>query len=505
MEGHKVSGQPALWEIFSVFLLLSAILVLTFTPWRSDAIDLRDFAEFLPILEARDGLFAEWQGVNDYFETQGRANLLTNGLIVAGWHLADRAPARWQTYQVGLAALAGVALFVVLRRFGASRSVALGLTVACAFAPGPAAATLRLTAELPASALLLIITGAAATATDRSGPSRAIGVAIGSALMLLFKESMVVMLPLVAASVVAGGATRRWKTLTAGATFLLVAGVLWRAVIVAASAPPDAYSRGLTAANINGVTIANAISGLLSPRAWPWVPLVVAFASIPSILWYFSVSLLVILVWRRGGGWLAAAFALSAATGVLLYSAWGRLEMFYSTPFFFALALVGGMEISRLSRKGRLWHGAVIASLVALATVFGTNAWRLKEATFARRSAEYATALSIAALGPERRVVFVVSTLALQEWQNTAATYSRFIEMTWPGRLRAHLSDLSCADAALDGHSALADGAVIYPSQSCGDLPRTGTIQRAFSYFSLAPFGTRTDSFVIHENRITPQ
>ncbi|HET9369357.1 MAG TPA: hypothetical protein VFO19_03890, partial [Vicinamibacterales bacterium] len=64
---------------------LALALVLIFAPWRATDLELRDFSEFLPLLESHATFGAGWEALNDYYRTQGRGNVLTTGLISAGF------------------------------------------------------------------------------------------------------------------------------------------------------------------------------------------------------------------------------------------------------------------------------------------------------------------------------------------------------------------------------------------------------------------------------------
>src|SRR3954469_1704597 len=110
----------ARWNVSDVIALIILIGALTviMAPWRADGLKLRDFSEFVPILRAHGDVWSQWGAVNDYYRLQGRGNVLTNGLIVAGWHFAGERAARWQTMELAMLVGVGIALFGFCRASG---------------------------------------------------------------------------------------------------------------------------------------------------------------------------------------------------------------------------------------------------------------------------------------------------------------------------------------------------------------------------------------------------
>ncbi len=495
-----LTGQPdrprespgKLAEFVLVSAALSIALLIIFAPWRATALELRDFSEFLPLLESRETFAGQWQTLNEYYRTQGRGNVLTTGLIVAGWHLAGKSAPVWQFYQLAFLVGLVISLYVFLRAAGVGRVVAIGLSMWSAWSAGPAAGALRLTAELPIAVLLVAMIW---IGRERdSSVTGAIVLAVLAGAMLLFKEAAVVFLPVVAGAVMSS----RGRPVAKVTTVLLVGAVttllLARAVGIARHAPHDAYSRGLDPQHTNAFTIV-AAARLVSPDHWPWMSPMQPLTSWATLAWLGIVVTGCIGAAKRGRALQVAGLVMTCAGGLALYAAWGRFESFYAAPFLVMQAATAGPGFG--NRRGRETWPVVIAAVVIVigAAHAAAGACRFREFTAARRAVEFEAAEAISRLGSEREVTIVAQTQPAQAWQGNAATFTRFVRAMWPDRPTPKIGDARCAEAQTMNS---ADRMfLVYDAEHCDGLPVTQSIRRDFRAVSILPPRRIHDAYVL--------
>ena len=478
----------------SAALTVVLVIAVVLTPWRATALEIRDFSEFLPLLESSPDIGEQWRGLTTYYRSQGRANALTNAVILTFWRLGGESPVAWQTLQLGLLIVAALGLLYFLVRCGVHLFAASALVIATLLAVGPAEAALRLTMELLVAALLVAAMWGGLAAGRTAGLPRMLSIVVLSAVLVLSKEAMFVLVPLVLAAVIAGGAEAHWKKITVVAVAVVTLCLVTRAAVASAQAPAEAYTRGLRIANVNLNSILAAALGLIAPGRWPWAhdPL-----AVPWIhgFWSAVLALGFLLAWNRGFRALIAGLVISLCCGVALYAAWGRFELFYAAPFTVAMVSVAGVGLGSSSDvRGR--RGIPLGAIVwLLALHSAANAWRLKEVTFARRSVEFEVVQQVSRLEPLRVVFFPTHAVPAQPWQSDAATMRRFIRAAWPERDPPDLRTVRCDELSGSIVAERPVAAVIYRSGDCLDADRM--ISTQYAYLRLWPPGVDTGRFAI--------
>lgn len=495
-------GQPErpsesaanLAEFVLVSAALSIALLIIIAPWRATALELRDFSEFLPSLKSRETFSGQWQIINEYYRTQGRGNVLTNGLIVAGWHLAGKSAAAWQFYEFTFLAVLVISLFVFLRAVGVGRVVAIGLSLWAGCSAGPASGALRLSAELPIAVLLVAMIWIGRERLTESPVTVALVLSVLFGAVLLFKEAAVLFLPVVAGAVLSS----RGRPAAKAATVLLVGAVttllMARAVDIARHAPHDAYSRGLDPQRTNVFSIVSA-ARLVSPDHWPWMSPMQPLTSWATLAWVGIVVTGCIGAAKRGRALQVAGLVMTCAGGLALYAAWGRFESFYAAPFLVMQAATAGPGFG--NRRGRESWPVLIAGVVIVigAADAAAGAWRLREFTVARRAVEFEAAEAISLLGAEREVTIVSQAQPAQVWQGNAATFTRFVRAMWPDRPAPKIADARCADAQTMNS---ADRMfLVYDGEHCDGVPVTRSIRREFRAVSILPPRRIRDAYVL--------
>jgi hypothetical protein len=463
-------------------------LIFVFAPWRADALELRDFSEFLPLLQTGSTFTEQWHQLNEYYVAQGRGNVLTNGLIVAGWHVAGKSPERWQSYQFAFLVAVAVALLVFLRCAGVKRFLAIGLTMWTVCSAGPASAALRLSPELPISVLLIVLLWIG----RGDGGTRALVVAAGLvACLLLLKEAAVVCLPIVLCTLAGRG---RAGTRMIGIVVVAAVAVLLvvRAGAITRQAVPEAYSRGFDPQHANVITAISA-ARLGTPEHWPWVSTFQALQSWATLAWLTVVGAGCAVAWKSGDSLQVTGLMLTCLGGVALYAAWGRFESFYGAPFVVLQAATAGVGFASQYRRRR-WIDIVVAVVMTIGALHSsTGAWRLRSWTVARRAVEFEAADKISQVGRDRQVVIAAQAQPSQAWQGNAATFTRFIAAEWPHRASPFIVDASCGASGLENVTKQA--VLIYPGDTCAGLPVSGHISRMFTMIEIVPPAIIKDGF----------
>jgi hypothetical protein len=482
--------------LLGVFVTGIVLCMLVYTPWSREPLDILDFSEFLLQLQAGGNLWDSWARLAGYYASQGRVNEVVYGLIAANYHLFGLDPLGWHVVRSVQMLALPAAVYLVLRRYGASR---FGSTLgASLFLVGsvPASSWLRQTAEPLGTLFFLAAAALTCGFSEADAPGRR-ALAIGACVtgMLLSKETLVACLPFLVLSASCWQAHGRFRPFQFDRRTAQVAGACTVAVAVLAGAliwaqtarRPDAY------ATLYGSTrlADNLWVGRLLPLILP-----VSFATRqpleqilfpPNLVFLGMLFVGFVASWRWANrrqihGKLLVSLTLPVA-GLLVYLPWPRFELFYGLPFLVGISLCAGILLGQLGLDSRWKLGLTICWLVLLA---GSALIAVGQARYmrARREVNQALALDLSKHSPTDTVIVASAALTPQPWQNPAATLGRYAIATRAAQSIPVLKDVGCDSiSALAGQQRRRTTLYVYVDW-CGEVGVSDRrIERPFSYF----------------------
>ncbi|HKJ02950.1 MAG TPA: hypothetical protein VJ997_10860 [Longimicrobiales bacterium] len=363
------------------WLALGALAAVVYRPDRPLPFDVWDFREFLPILQARQGLLDRYVGLLGYYTSHGRMNPLFYFTFALQYQAFGENAYLWQLARFALMWVDVGLVMVLARRLGmgaTGAALAGGLLVV---ATPAVRGWVQLMAEPMALAALLVAALAAVEyqVVERYG-WRAAVIALCVLAALLSKEVVGGLGAAVVLFAVTGwsrppGAGARWfsrrNLVLASATLLAAVAVGAMILVIRSGDQATGYgmaygSAPLSAGRYVGNVVAStevvhpegrAAMGLLYPA---------------NLLVLLMVLLGLAAAVRRGVARRRLALAvglgmLPPVLGALLYLPWPKFDAFYGLPLFVGPALLMGAACDALvrSRGARRWL-AVVASVLTL-------------------------------------------------------------------------------------------------------------------------------------------
>jgi hypothetical protein len=426
-----------------------ALSWMLYRPERVRPLDITDFSEFLPRLQAADGFLGGLREIVNYYAGQGRFNVIAYIGATLKWEIFGWWSPGWQLVRAAVMVVLVALTYTLLRRLGASR---LGSGIACTvylWAPAAADGWVHLTMAEPLGAALMLYASIRAIrfqGVDR-WPREVVIQCAAAACIILSKELLAptILLPLVLAlarrpdgSFARPVATRRNLVLTISVAVATLA-ALTPVVTVYARAPAWAYASqfGVASKPFNEV-IASSVETL--------VPFSLAPERV-SALWAIAVvsyAMLVVVGWRVG---LRApvtasrfAFLLPLALvfpflGMVMYWPLRWHAQFYELPYLIAAALLLAFAVTflQLHRSVRApWVALTLAAPAVLAIGDASNEAARDDA----RQRNIAAVIRIVADSVKAdTILYAARYTPAQEWLGTAAGLHRYAGASghpWP-------------------------------------------------------------------------
>lgn len=476
----------------AVIALLMSAGLLIYTPWQPAPFDIQDYSELLPILRDSSSPIDSFSKVVRYYWGHGRANVLNSLFVEANWELYGENPMLWRLSRALLMGIVLAATVRFLRRLGHSTTaIATGasLTVVSLSAAGN---WLRFTMEPVAFLCFIFALEIAAGYGERENRTRvAIGLLALVLAMLLAKETMIALIPVVA---VVALLTRRdfavtrprrqaWAMAAAlgGLVLIYVGLALW----LVGSAGTDAYVGSYGPRSVDLQVLLASMQATLFPMGPQDGGLVV---------WNGLFAAFVIggcgLAWlrrseARGRTRLLICLALYLIlSGSLVYQPWGRFEFFYSLPFGLGTILLLAVAADEYLRRVGVHRSLVWAALAIMLVVPGLLSQMLAARTYAMRALNWQLAEAVPSMPRTDSFFVAVQGRAAQSWQGQAATLKRVALLL---RQEADLPpgvEKQCEDAPMEPEEDLSFSLLILSYESgCGSLPDPRlTLRREYVY-----------------------
>ena len=366
---RRPAGALAGWVIAWIGMAIG-----TYLPFTPRPFDFVDFSEFLPLLRGNGTWLAQVRALSGYYAAQGRVNVAGYGLLAAKWQLFGADVVLWQlTRAVQLAAVA-LLLFLVLRRWGASRLGACSATTLVLAGHLATGAWLRFTMAEPIGTVVVLALFLAVSYPNGMRNPVVRGALVCAVVFLGFlKEVLVVSLAGVVVAAVLVAPDGHWR-LARPRREHWIAGLCYVATSALCAVPVLSVMRHSTHdayASLYGLPSIAIRPALLSylTTAMPFVPL--AYGPVPLLVTVtVAFTLLVLVGWslylRRGPSPqhanLLLAFALLYPVGcALVYMPWPLFQPFYGLPFIVAPAVLLAFAITGLESIGRAGSAAAAA------------------------------------------------------------------------------------------------------------------------------------------------
>jgi hypothetical protein len=478
-------------------VLCLAIALLLYRPWEPRPFDILDFSEFLPLLTAHDS-FGERVAalVRHYFMEQGRANVLSYGIIALKWTLFGGSPVAWQLARFALLLASIGGAFSLLRRLGASAAAAaLGASLFLVANTASVAWTRLTMAEPLGLALMLVAAHASLTVHSAARWKRqAIVIALALTLAVLAKEMLIACVPfvlLLAMRDSSGRMTYRTRRvlMVVAMTAVGCAVALVPVVLAAFGATSESFTAAYGAGSFTPAWYAELVSRmlLLKPVLFPG-NLILAVVLLTGLL--------VALERKDRPALVLAGIALSLPlVAAVLYLPWPKFEQFYGLPYLLGLALLLAVALTQIERRWQ--HGKLLAyagCVVALG-YHALNAAQSARESAARQVVNARVADVLASHSRGDSVVVAMSYLVRQSWQGTGPTLQRYALAAPPGARVGAATDVPCAEGGRRYKEGLGRSVLVTFSNQCGSLPRGAvTVREHYSYLDWATLRVVHDS-----------
>jgi hypothetical protein len=491
------------------FFALAAILIVwvVYRPDRVRPLDMLDFGEFVPLVKAAQGWWAQLAAVVDYNLTQhGRVNIVQVIAAVLKWRVFGDWTPGWQLAQAATMGAVIVQAFILLRRLGASAfGAAVGASIFL-FAPAAARRWIRVTMAEPVG--MIAVLGLALRATGYQQRTRWLPdvwwFAVGTLFVLQTKELMApaLLIPLtLALTMQAEGSLSlpRWNR--RNVILVVVVGVATIGTLIPlafiylnASSNAFASQYGSGSQSLGGLIVI-------------WLSTLVPFVVVPersSVMWAGALAGYIGIV--ASGWWIASnnpmhrsyapqLFAASIAIpvlGALSYAPWPMYEERYSFPYLLGACVLLGLSASFIQRE-------VPRGLLA-----GAGAWLFVFAFGLSNAAAQASRADAA----QRAVDSVVNTVATQSgldsvlvgtkveskpaWIGIGPTLFRLAEAT--DRPWQPTREVRCAEveSLRESRSRLA---IVAFASSCGHIGSpTRSLSERYRFIDWTTWRVRSDS-----------
>jgi len=407
-----------------------------YRPWSFAPFDVTDFPEFVPLLKDADTVLGRLQLVIGYFRDHGRSNILTSALLVANWELFGVSAAGWRWSQAFVMALL---VFVVVRFLVRLeyRPVAV-LAGAGLFVIGPTAVEswMRLTGE-PVAAIFFLLTLGFTISRGRDLEGRApLIVALGCGFMVLAKEVMVALVPIVLivglAWVPSSGvgvlrvSPRGRRLLLQAAGVLAPIGLFM--FLGMAGAEGSAYSRSYVPEQYLWLKWLIDLILIMLPFADVNQPITVSTGVFFGLLCLGLIGVAMGPPSRKRRGYSVLILMLSIVlAGATIYSPWPRMERFYALPFLVGTAGLLAAGVDYLGSRGALSQLASWALVLMLMALPAAAGWGQANETRATRRVNHRLSATLVQQSP-RSVVFGVRHLSDMAWQGRGPAVTRYAQ-----------------------------------------------------------------------------
>lgn len=499
--------------LIAAFLVGIVAAAAIYQPWKNTPFDIIDFSEFLPFLYQHDSFQARYSAFVGYFASQGRFDLLSYLLIVWKWSLFGSSEAGWQVARFIEMSGIVLAVYLLLRRFGAGRwgSVAAASLFVVAQAASPA--WVRLTMGEPIG--LLAIIGAAMIAiryqdTQRWRAAGAL-IAVLLATSLLAKEMLVAFVPFVLLLACArheSGDLERLRPTRRNLWLLGLVGVgviavLVPVAIVALRASAGAYVADYGRGHLSLDRFIYALTVILLPGSGMREPHlsfaraaanVVFFAIVATGLWLSHTESDL----RRRWSPLAVGALALAAAGAAIYLPWPYFQDFYGLPFLLGAALLLASAITAIEITRPSWRWVAYAGCFVIFAQGATSAARVSRAAIGERRINFVLANDFAAHPGADSIVVAMRYLTTQAWQGRGATLGRYARAILPDKTIPPVSDALCNATLPMLREGVGNAVLVTYSDQCGAFPvPSRTLRYYFTYLHWPTLAPQRDSLVV--------
>jgi hypothetical protein len=378
-----------------VFLLLCGAALL-YHPTKSLPLEVWDYREFLPILEAQHGVVAQWRALLEYYGTHGRMNPLFYLTFVAQFQAFGADATGWQLIRFMVMGANVVLVAGLARRLGASRWGALLAASLFVVATPAVSGWIQLMAEPLA---LLTLLGAIHLAIDfrvaPQGSPRVLGILAALAALFLLKEVVGVLGALVVVFALLGWpvpSVPDWRRnprilLLASGALLLALATAGMILTVRHAPRATGYGMAYGSAPLSLSRLGHNVVAILMLVRGEGRALLSLLYPTNLLLLGVVCGACWILMRRSRQPALWYALALGSAiplVGALAYWPWPKFDAFYALPFFLGPALVLAGTLTVVEGHGR-WSAWVGRGAAVLAVAYAAiPASRSVEATGAR-------------------------------------------------------------------------------------------------------------------------
>ena len=441
-----------------------------------------DFGEFVPLLKATQGWWAQLAVVVDYNLTQhGRVNMVQVIAAVLKWRVFGNWTPGWQLAQAATMSGVIVLSLLLLRRLGATAfGAAVGASIFL-FAPAAAPGWIRVTMAEPIAMIAVLALALRATRfQQRARWSRDVWwFALGTLFVLQTKELMApaLLIPLtLALSTQPDGSPSRPHWSRRNVILVVAVGIATIATLIPlafiylnASSNAFASQYGSGSQSFGGLIVI-------------WLSTLVPFVVVPgrpSVMWAGAVAAFIGIL--ASGWWIAfhdpadrssarRIFAVSIAfpvLGALSYAPWPMYEERYSFPYLLGTCVLLGMSASYLQRRTK---SGILAGCSAWAVMFafglGNAAAQASRADAAQRTVDRVVHTVAAQPGIDSIFVGTIGETT-PAWIGIGPTLFRLAKAT--DRPWRPTRDVRCADIERLRGSRLRVAFVAFAS-SCGEV-----------------------------------
>jgi hypothetical protein len=358
-----------MWVVFAAVL---------YQPLLNRPYEVQDFPDLLLLMRQGTSAFDTVGILFDYMISNGRLNLVVALQLVLKWKAFGEAMPLWHLARACEMALLAALTFRLLRRLGCSQAGALVASTIFLVSPAAALSWTRMIIGEPIGAIVLVLLCLLLQAPlpQRLPPSRFVALSLMVILLGLVKEVFLVAVPVVTFALI-GFEARGRPSLSlflrdSRVHAVVVGGVLVviPVVVVALSAPPQAYSGHFGVASISAANFLMPLLGTLLPFGLTSSPL-------------SSIELLAIALYVAGmvgswgmalkdkafaGRWWLLLFGFGLpVVGALVYTPWAKYRLYHALPFQLGTALLVAIAVTRLLEGVRYVRVAAFAAFAFIA------------------------------------------------------------------------------------------------------------------------------------------
>ena len=473
---------PIAW-IMAMLAPLAVLLIVR--PWTPGAFPVWDFADMLPLLRGADSVADAWRALADFSRIDGRANDLTYLQIALTWAVAGDDPVLWQWQRAILMIAMALLLVITIRACGGTPLGAAAASLMVILSVSGAEGWVLLMGEPLVVILLCVVVLLGQTAqTGRGGMWTGVGLALGTAGVILTKEVAILLLPPA-----------------------LLLGLVWN--------PQGRFSSRLTTIQLRQHAMPVVISCLLAS-----LPFLIATGTaggsgytsgyrvtVEGLARFPSLTLAMLLpVWYEASDWrtvlypanlawvVAVTFGIVAfvradlskhhairlpaillyfpIAGALVYSFWPRYSAFYGVPFMIGGAGLLAVALTMIQRRSVAGLVAGCALTLATASYSAlTTYWIVNErrafADLARSAAQV-----LATDTTTDSLLVIKPAQGANRWPISASELARYaVAIGVPAHAVPHLVEVTCEVAAARLREPAGRTGFLNDQNSCGPLP----------------------------------